>query len=248
VILNVLSYNIRYGGIGRENEIAAVIQKAAPDLVVFQEAIRPRVIESLALHTGMKCWGARPGRSLAFMSRIEIAHHAWRRPWGSRHYFLEIAPAGSKLRMFGLHLRAIHSNWTERLRLRELEAMLKAIREQQNGLHALLGDFNTLAPGELLHLDKLPFRLQALVRLTGREIRWRTIKTLLEAGYVDGFRMLHPDDPGFTFPTWSPHLRLDFVFVPGRFSAHLERCEVANVIPGAGKASDHFPLLSQFHI
>jgi hypothetical protein len=36
VILKALSYNIRHGGLGRENSLAAVIRDATPDLVVFQ--------------------------------------------------------------------------------------------------------------------------------------------------------------------------------------------------------------------
>ena len=39
--LRVLSYNIRYGGTGREAELLTVIRSAAPDLVVFQEATQP---------------------------------------------------------------------------------------------------------------------------------------------------------------------------------------------------------------
>ncbi len=48
VILRLLSYNIRYGGAGREAALAAVIRAAAPDLVVLQEATNPQVVERLA--------------------------------------------------------------------------------------------------------------------------------------------------------------------------------------------------------
>ena len=46
--LRVLSYNIRFGGTGREREISEVIRSAAPDVVMLQEAINPAVVESLA--------------------------------------------------------------------------------------------------------------------------------------------------------------------------------------------------------
>ena len=39
--LRVLSYNIRYGGRGREAQITAVLAAAAPDVVIFQEATDP---------------------------------------------------------------------------------------------------------------------------------------------------------------------------------------------------------------
>ncbi len=41
----LLSYNVRYGGGGREPHLAAVIREADPDLVVLQEATDPRVVE-----------------------------------------------------------------------------------------------------------------------------------------------------------------------------------------------------------
>ena len=42
--MKLLSYNIRFGGRGREPLLAAVVRAVAPDLVVFQEATDPRVV------------------------------------------------------------------------------------------------------------------------------------------------------------------------------------------------------------
>jgi exodeoxyribonuclease-3 len=46
VTLRLLSYNIRYGGSGREAPLAQVIRAAVPDVVVFQEATKPPVIRA----------------------------------------------------------------------------------------------------------------------------------------------------------------------------------------------------------
>ena len=46
--LRLLSYNIRHGGVGRVEAIAAVIRDCAPDVVVLQEATRPDVVRALA--------------------------------------------------------------------------------------------------------------------------------------------------------------------------------------------------------
>ncbi|HYP26708.1 MAG TPA: endonuclease/exonuclease/phosphatase family protein [Blastocatellia bacterium] len=246
--LRLLSYNIRYGGTGREDRLASVIRDIDPDVVVFQEASQPRVIEQVAEKTGMRTWAARPGHSLGFMSRLEIAHHEWHRPPGARHPFLEIVPKEVEVRIFGLHLSAIHSNLTERRRVRELRALLKGIEQHQEGFHVLLGDFNTLAPGEPLDTRRLPPRLRALVWLSGGKIRWETIQIMLEASYVDGFRVLHPVDKGFTFPTWDPHVRLDYVFLPAPFAQRLKDCRVVNGSPAFAQASDHFPLLAQIEV
>jgi exodeoxyribonuclease-3 len=106
----------------------------------------------------------------------------------------------------------------------------------------VVGDFNTLAPGEELDVRRLPLRLKTFVWLSGGRIRWRTIAAMIEAGYVDSYRSLHRDE-GFTFPTWDPHVRLDYVFTPGGFAGRVKECEVVRD-GGAREASDHFPLLS----
>jgi endonuclease/exonuclease/phosphatase family metal-dependent hydrolase len=53
VSFRILSYNIRRGGAGREGAIAAVIRTVSPDIVVFEEATRPDVVECVARETGM---------------------------------------------------------------------------------------------------------------------------------------------------------------------------------------------------
>jgi exodeoxyribonuclease-3 len=247
VSFRLLSYNIRHGGAGREEHLAAVIESCLPDLVVFQEATRAAVVDRLAVHCGMSESGVRPGTSLGYMSRQPTAHHAWHRPRFSRHAFLEIHPAGLDLRVYGVHLSAVHAAWTERRRVVELGNLLKTIRAYDHGFHVLSGDFNTLAPGELLDIWKLPRRLRALVWLSGGRIRWRTIQMILNAGYADGFRRLHPTDQGLTFPVWDPHVRLDYVFLPMAEAGRLIRCEVVRH-PAAPDASDHFPLLADINI
>jgi len=246
--LRLLSYNIRFGGVGREERLAEVIREAAPDLVVLQEATKPAVVARLARATGMTVWGSRPGHSLGFMSRREVAHHEWHLPPGASRAFLEIVLAGTEVRFFGLHLRAIHSNWTERRRVRELRALLESIKRHQTGFHALLGDFNTLAPGELLDMRLMPLRLRPFVWLSGGYIRWETVQIMLDAGYMDGYRIVNPFEKGFTFPTSNPHLRLDYIFLPAPFGDRLKDCQVRNGSLSVAQASDHFPLLAELEI
>ena len=242
--LRLLSYNIRHGGAGREAALASVIRMARPDVVVVQEATRPAVLEQLARDTGLAHWGSRRGESLAYLSRQPLDHVQWRKPRVSRHAFIEIVPAGGAWRIVGVHLSAVHAAWTEHRRRYELRALLVAIQQHQHGPHVLVGDFNTLAPGELLDFTKLPPRLRALVWMSGGRLRWRTIQGVLDAGYVDAFRALQPDLIGHTFPTWDPHVRLDYLFVPQPCIGRVSRCQVfsANEV---GDASDHFPLIAE---
>ena len=240
--LRILSYNIRRGGAGREQPLAAVIRSVTPDIVVLEEATRPDVVERIARDAGMNQWSARAGKSLAFMSRHPVAAFAARQPAISRHAFLEIEPSTTSWRVFGVHLSAVHAAWTERRRLLELRALLRGVAATGKGPHVLIGDFNTVAPGDIFDPRKLPRRLRALVWLSGGHIRWRTIATVLAAGYVDSFRQLHPDDVGYTLPTPDPHVRLDYAFVPGTFAQHVRSCEIVRT-PDVAAASDHFPLL-----
>jgi endonuclease/exonuclease/phosphatase family metal-dependent hydrolase len=243
VRLRILSYNIRKGGTGRERELAAVITACSPDVVVLQEATDPDVVRQVADLAGMAQHGSRAGESLGFLSCRKVTYFGWHKPRISRHAFLELQLADSETRIFGVHLSAVHAAWTERRRTEELRALLKSIQRHQEGFHALTGDFNTLAPGDLLDFRKLPGRLRALVWLSGGSVRWRTIKIILDGGYIDAYRSLHPGSPGFTFPTWEPHVRLDYLFLPSRYTDKLISCEIMDV-PGARDASDHLPLLS----
>ena len=248
MILRLLSYNIRFGGVGREPALAETIKAAEPDLVVFQEATRPDVIERLAKAAGFPFWAARENHSIGFLSRQQVEYHEWHYPAGARHSFLEIVPAGTEARVFGLHLSARFSRWDERRRWREIRSLLEGIKRHQEGFHVLVGDFNTLAPGEALEMEKLPAWIRALIWISGRKLQRETIQYVLDAGYVDGYRMLHTDK-GYTFPTWDPHVRLDYVFAPKGFKDRLVRCEViTEPLERIRAASDHCPLVAELKL
>lgn len=245
MIFKLLSYNIRFGGRERREKIAEVINQIQPDTVVFQEASEPEVIKFLSEKCAMKFWAARRKYSLGFISKKEPRKYEWHHPERSKHAFLEIQLPNSEARIFGLHLRARFSKWSERRRHHEIKNLLETIKEHQHGFHALVGDFNTLAPGEVFHLDLMPLWIRALIWASGRDIRRDTIQTILDGGYVDGFRNLFPDEKGYTFPVWRPHVRLDYIFLPKKFADKLLNCEIIKRAP-AEIASDHFPLL--FHL
>ena len=246
--LRLLSYNIRFGGRGREQALAETIVAAAPDLVVFQEATDPFVIERLAEATKFPVWAARQNHSIGFLSRQEVDYHEWHYPADAKHSFMEIVPAGSEARIFGLHLSSMFSKWSERRRAREIRTLLASIQRYQEGFHVLVGDFNTLAPGEALDVRRMPAWIRALVWLSGRDIQRETIGIMRDANYIDGYRFLHPDEKGYTFPVWDPHLRLDYVFVPTAFADRLISCEVIRDPPKVTAASDHFPLLAELNL
>ncbi len=241
--MRVLSYNIRFGGTGRETQIAEVIRGANADVVLLQEAIHPRVVERIAHESEFAHWGSRQDHSTGFLSRYAVREHAWHQPPGARHAFLELSLADFDCRLFALHLVAWFSKWTERRRAREIRALLDGIRHHQSGFHVIAGDFNALAPGELLQVRRMPRWIRAMIWLSGRDISRETIQVMLDEGYADCWRRLHPNDTGYTFPTWDPHVRLDYAFTPQRFAERIVVCEVLRTPDAVRQASDHHPLL-----
>src|SRR4029077_21287205 len=179
-----------------------------------------------------------PGKSLGFLSREPVEHVSWHRPRLSRPAFIAVIPAGAPLRLFGVHLSAVHAAWTEHRRQIELRALLRSVAKHRDGPHVLAGDFNTLAPGEHLDVGRLPARLRPFVWLSGGRIKWRTVHLVIKAGYVDAFRALHPGDPRLTLQAADPHVRLDYVFVPEHCR---DRVKAADVVRSAdaASASDH---------
>jgi exodeoxyribonuclease III len=243
----LLTYNILHGGGDRVDAIAQVINSVAPDLVFLQEATDAGNVERLAAATGMADCRTFPRQSLGFLSRKKVSFAQWIRPRISRHAFLEVVPSGDEVRVFGVHLSAVLAAWTERRRVLELHALLKSVDQHREGFHVLTGDFNTVAPGDKLDAGRLPFRLKPLIWLSGGRVRFQTIQTVLDAGYVDAFKLKHPGDPGYTLPTSDPHIRLDYVFVPEAHATRVMSCEVVRH-PVAVKASDHLPVLADLHV
>jgi exodeoxyribonuclease-3 len=250
--VRLLTYNIREGGVGRADEIAEVIKSVAPDVVALQEATHPTEVERIAELAGFPYWGSKRSHSTGFLSRVPVLAHEWRQPPRTRHALLEVALADGMPRLFVLHLRAWFSKWSEQQRARELRGLLDGIREQlareQNGFafHLLAGDFNALAPGERFDSSPMPAWIRGMIWLSGRDIARSTIEMMRADGYVDAWRTVHSDaeaEPGYTFPVWHPHVRLDYVFTPAEFASRVAACEVRRTPDAARTASDHFPLL-----
>jgi endonuclease/exonuclease/phosphatase family metal-dependent hydrolase len=250
--LRLLTYNIREGGVGRAAEIAEVIKAASPDVVALQEARDPLVVERIAKLAGFRHCGSRLSHSTGFLSNVPVLAHAWRHPPRTRHAILEVSLGGGWPRVFVLHLRAWFSKWSERRRAQELRGLLDGIQEQlireQRGFafHVLAGDFNALAPGERLDPSPMPRWIRGMIWLSGRDIARSTIAMMQSEGYVDAWRTVyadHQDDPGYTFPVWNPHVRLDYVFTPAEYASRFTACEVRRAPDEVRTASDHFPLL-----
>jgi endonuclease/exonuclease/phosphatase family metal-dependent hydrolase len=153
---------------------------------------------------------------------------------------------GYSLTVFGLHLAAYYPWFLELWRTHQVRALLRYIRRTAPGLHLLAGDFNTIAPGDQASLVEAPLwvKAQAWFQL-GYIPRW-ALRSLLDAGYIDCFRELHPKEEGFTFPSPRPQVRLDCVFATPPLAEALRGCQVITGPAKVASASDHLPLLAEF--
>lgn len=255
--LRLLTYNIREGGVGRAEQIAAVIKAASPDVVALQEARVPAVVEQIAKLAGFEHYGSRALHSTGFLSNVPVQGFEWRYLPRARHAILEVSLAGEISRLFVVHLRAWFSKWTERRRTQELRGLLDGIKEQlireqhAFAFHILAGDFNALAPDEKFDSSPMPRWIRGMLWLSGRDIARTTIAMMATEGYADAWRTLYKDhvsDPGYTFPVWKPHVRLDYIFAPLAYAARFTLCEVRRTPEQVRTASDHFPLLAEISV
>jgi exodeoxyribonuclease-3 len=74
---------------------------------------------------------------------------------------------------------------------------------------------------------------------------------MLDAGVVDAFRELHPDEPGFTWWDYRQGhfhrkmgLRIDAVLLSPPLAERLESCGIDRNYRKGPKPSDHAPLLA----
>ena len=91
-----------------------------------------------------------------------------------------------------------------------------------------------------------------LDRLLLRAIERWVVPRVLEAGYTDCFRHLHPRAHGYTCATWMPAARIDYIFASPEALPRLIACDVAagrgHAAREVATASDHFPLAADLSI
>jgi endonuclease/exonuclease/phosphatase family metal-dependent hydrolase len=269
--LSVMTFNIEYGGTVVDfDSILAAVRRADADVVAFNEAYGK--VARLARLTGYD----HASRRLDLISRYPIVDAPESR---GRYQFLQLA-AGRVVAIANVHLdssnygpRRLLDGWSRRKVLRteratrvpDLRPFLASLREVVDaGIPALVvGDFN--APS---HEDwtRSTVGLRPQMRFP---VRWPVSRLLARRGYVDSWRVVHPDPTthqGLTWPagrprsatSWNPrrdapHDRIDQIWSAGPATA------VSSVLvgerrgPGVGVSvrpwgSDHRAVISTFDV
>jgi exodeoxyribonuclease-3 len=132
-------------------------------------------------------------------------------------------------------------------KLRFLEAMAERIRALSGTDFLVAGDFN-VCPTDLDVYDPAAFVGETHVTAPERE----RFSALLDAGAVDAFRSLRPDEPGFTWWDYrAGHfhkkmgLRIDAVLLAPSLAERLAECGIDRNFRKGPKPSDHAPLLAE---
>ncbi|HXA30570.1 MAG TPA: endonuclease/exonuclease/phosphatase family protein [Candidatus Angelobacter sp.] len=202
--LRVVTYNMLLGGQGRGDRIAAVLERLDADVIALQEANDVELLRSLAQRLGMRMVVAKPNDAtklnLAVLSRLPVTRWRAHRHPGRMlraHLVCEVevnAPGLARLRIHNVHLAARfgEKNKGEARRLRELEAILGDIERSGSTPHLVLGDFNSLSPGETVAATAFFTRMAELRRrgLLVRGLDGLTVprEAAGDAGLADAWR------------------------------------------------------------
>ncbi|GAC1616124.1 MAG: hypothetical protein NVS4B9_05560 [Ktedonobacteraceae bacterium] len=178
VSYNILAggYSLREQGSRRTDQLVRIMRSAQPDIVGVAEAINrrikepPMVIEEIAEHLGMQLVrGGDPSSyrdyQTALLTRLPIVYtRTHSRPGIMARPLLEVCVEeanGQQLTVFVTHLSAAFNRGRGGggVRLREVREILNIMAplREQGKPHVLMGDFNSMAPGE-------PFKASTLLK------------------------------------------------------------------------------------
>jgi endonuclease/exonuclease/phosphatase family metal-dependent hydrolase len=270
-----MTYNVLYGGVGRERLIRDVVGAIDPHMAIFTEATPAKSFDSIADVVGP--YRARGGGPAArecpvIVSRWPIVHSEQHGPPWAPMKWIEatINPfGGPPITVHGIQL-APQPLWPcELFRYCEVGYLLKHLA-RTSGEHVVAGDFNALAVGDEHRLSRAPSRVRAQWLLqAGMVPRW-ALGRLMNAGYVDCYRACNGHSNGFTVPAWDPQARIDYVFASRKLRTALRasgvpqpsasgdghrpapRRSLAELLGWTavkslnGEASDHLPVWADF--
>src|SRR5437879_5010827 len=159
--LRIATYNILVGGPRREELITAVLSRIDADVIALQEVCNLQFLGELAGRLGMQTMVGEPsdplaGCHIAILTRLPV------RGWQNRqhvgrmlrsHLHCDIETGWATLPVIGVHNVHLAARFGERAkgearRMRELTAVLDGIGQAPPLPHVILGDFNSVAPGD----------------------------------------------------------------------------------------------------
>jgi endonuclease/exonuclease/phosphatase family metal-dependent hydrolase len=233
--LKVLCWNIWRGGIekeesGKPHQVAALIKNEAPDLVAMQETYGsgPWLSEQLGYKLRLR------GPHLSIFSQHPVRHDlSVGGEWNCIGAVVE-TPDFGQVAIFSVWLPFNGDVWAPGSRDQVTQSqMLEVCEPSRAVLTELLpkieqkleeedlttipviiaGDFNSMS-----HLD---YTEENATQYGGQVIAWPTSKLMVESGFADTYRIMHPMVNRQKDRTWSPEFtnqeadRIDFIYARG---------------------------------
>lgn len=252
VSVHLMTYNIhRWAGRDQRidlDRLAGVIQASGADVIGLNEVLHP-VTDGQRTYAPLAELAERLGMYYAFGASGWMDYGPdWQGPVGnailSRYPLTDVSnsrlprlPSTKQRSLLGATLASgpvqgltafvTHLDHAfEGTRLHQINSVIERIARRSP--HFLVGDFNT--PGFL--------------GPNTRRLLPPVLRMLRRAGYEDAFHAVG-EGHGMTFPSQSPLVRIDFLFMPSRWARGLRSARAVNSVV-TQHASDHRPLLVEW--
>jgi len=175
--LRLVTYNVLFGGRRRESLITRTLERLDADVIALQEVCELSLLESLASRFHMEALVGEPSEAgsvmrTAILTRLPVrswrnVQHRGRMLRG--HLHCELETGGKEIPLIAVHCLHLAARFGERAkgearRMRELSAVLEGIERGPELPHVLLGDFNSLSPGDTVAATRFFRRYNELRR------------------------------------------------------------------------------------
>ncbi len=256
--MRIMVYNILEGGVGRIDPICEVIRHADPDVIILPETWVGGEFQKLADRLKMEMFQAESPRNshghIGLLTRLPLLQAVNFGPLDERltraAFQAVVQDKHGPMGIIGVHLHAKESTMDERIRMRELDAVLAMAEPFSTVPHVIAGDFNAQHPQQRIDLEKAPNFIKqrlgkdALGTLPAQLPR-DAIAKMLAAGYTDAHAIgRQPEAFEPTFTTAHPVFRLDYIFLSPHLPHTLRSCRTV-CHPMTRFASDHLPVLAE---
>jgi endonuclease/exonuclease/phosphatase family metal-dependent hydrolase len=259
--LRVMTYNMLHAPGDRLASLVSVVKSVGPDILACQEVNTFDGMMALSRELDMlPIWGVansaedNRGGEPVFEHLVILTRLAPRtvrvHRGDERAMFrpvLEVRlqlPGAPDITIFTVHLRALIDPHERFLKFRELGALLAILNEAEGPVIAM-GDFNALAPAEVALSGDGPWRTDPPEDHVAA-VRGSVIGAILDAGWADSYRMVHPyNGKDESTLVGRAGRRLDHIFVSSSLRQFVSDSYILDN-ENVQVASDHRPVVTEF--
>lgn len=258
--LRVMTWNAAQDWDSRLPLLTGAIRAQDADVVAVSSPKSAREVEILAEALGMQSFYGEGNQrwGMGLLSRLPIeSFQNHRLDLFSTLVEAVVQSEGIQVRLFATHLRGYGPESPEHERRdQEARAVLDVMSPYADQPVLLVGDMNSASPADAVGPPPPEgVRPRYYADRNGPPAwQWSAphwpsargpIRSILQDGYVDCYRQLHPSEWGFTLFSDFPWARIDYIFASSMLASRLTACDVARE-DWDQEASHHFPVWAEF--